>query len=58
MFTQRATELIAAHGAADAEVPFFLFLAYHNVHDTCQNHDNTDAGDNRPEPSLPSLVTS
>ena len=35
VFTQRAVELISAHGATGP--PMFMFLAYHNVHDTCQD---------------------
>ena len=42
VFTDRAVSLIQAHAAAKdgaiaaATQPFFLFLAFHNVHDTCQ----------------------
>ena len=36
VFTERAVELIVAHAGNPGPQPFFLFLAYHNVHDTCQ----------------------
>lgn len=47
VFTSRAVSLIRAHGAngdaARTIQPFFLFLAYHNVHDTCQGQSGSYA---------------
>ena len=42
VFTERAVALIEAHAARATPKgrggkPFFLYLAYHNVHDTCQS---------------------
>ena len=53
VFTQRAVALIDGHTrtttATDAAAtPFFLYLAYHNVHDTCQGGGTDRLGLNAP----------
>jgi len=46
VFTTRATNLIKSH--PKDTTPFFLYLAYHNVHDTCQGGGGDRLGLNAP----------
>ena len=54
IFTQRAVSRIKTHAAEHAEdtdVPLFMFVAYHNVHDACQE-DRYTSGLNAPKETV------